>query len=272
MLAAAPPRRAFVLLRRGLLLCLAGWLSLAPTAAQGDAAAATALPLPGVTGKLRPDASWTPLSGAALDRDARPTDPGPGLARDLLHAAIGELRREQRTGDHLLLQALGPAGQLRLVNAYAAAGSVTGDELRRDEAATRLREALEPMLRGDGITVTFAGHDDPGWFATGCLRLRFTLQREAQAWQVHYHVVPAGEQIQYFEALSFPDDTAAPTAIEAVLRSFDGARDAPSRFGLFGNMLLGGALGGALGVATARWRRRRLLRALADGPAGSART
>ena len=221
---------------------------LAPVAAQQ-------VELAGGTGRIAPGQEWTVLRQAELAAATRPTDPTGALPRAMLQGVVDELRTRARTADHVLLHAAGPADQLRMINCYHGDGSTTGAELRDPKAIEALRRAVEPNVATGGATATFGGHSHPDLWPTGSLSLRFDVQMQDQRWTLDYHVVPAGSSLQFFEVLHFPDDPAAVPAIEAVLRSFDGARDG-RRSSLVTSALTGALIGGLLGVSAWSARRR----------------
>jgi hypothetical protein len=230
-------------------------LALTPLTAQRIA-------LPHATGGLRPSAEWTVLQRAELDAEQRPSDPADEPARSLLSAAVGDLRTRQRTAEHVLLHSRGGAtGELRLVNAYSADGGAAAAEVLAEPAVAKVRAAFEPTLAAPGITVSYLGHGNADLFVIPSLVLRFQLDGSGRTWQVHHHVVPAGKRIQYFETLHFTNDASGQAAIDALLRSFDGAREGGSD-PILRNMLLGGAAGALAGVMAAMLRRRRQQRRL----------
>ncbi len=66
-------------------------------------------------------------------------------------------------------------------------------------------------------------------------------------------MVPAGSSLQFFEVLHFVDDPEAANAIEAVLRTFDGARDSQRR-----DWVQTVLMGSVVGVIAWLTRRRKL--------------
>jgi hypothetical protein len=214
--------------------------------------------LPGGTGSLRPGPEWTVLQSSELTATERSTDPAAEPARGFLRAIIDELRRGDRAATHMLLHALGPGGELRVMNLWSAPGSASGAQLLAASTVDGMQKTLQPGLEAAGTTVTYDGHADPLLFTNGSVRLRFRCQRGELGWQVDHHLVPAGENLQYCEALTFPGDVSAVPAVEAVLRTFDGARDGKSGTSMLLPLALGGILGGLCGVMAGRWRQRRL--------------
>lgn len=229
------------------------------------AAAAQQIDLPGGTGHLAPTAEWTVLRAAELALAERPSDPKAETARAMLRGVVDELRQRNRTGEHVLLHGSGPAGELRLVNCYRTAVSTTAAELRSEKGVDDLRKSIEPNLAISGSKVTFAGPVDPKLWAPGSVRLRFDMRKEALQFRDDCHAVPAGDSLQFFEVMYFPDDAGAEAAIEALLRTFDGARDSAR-----GNLLRGaltGAIGGSVAGVVFWWVRRRRERTAAPAAA-----
>jgi hypothetical protein len=215
--------------------------------------------LPGGTGKLTPPGGWTVLAANELAAPSRASDPTAEPARTMLQSMVGELQRQQRTGDHVVLHQAGAGDALRFVNAWSTADSATAAALQHDDAVAQIREVLTKAMAVGGASVEPLGHEDPKLFANGSLRLRFKLQQGNRQWLLQHHVVPAGERLQYFEAVTMPGDGEAEAAVAAVLRTFDGARDGTG--GMLGRMALGGVCGAMAGIAAALWRRRRLQQA-----------
>jgi len=228
------------------------------------------MPLPHGTGSLAVLPGWTALAGpdlkAAADAGTPPSTAAPvdetGLA--LLHQTLATLRKEQRLDEHSLLHAGGtPGSPLRLVDGFSAEGSVRSSDLQTPAAIETIRAALQTHLTSPGVTVQFLGHETPKLFATGSIALAFSLTSTLGTLRLVQHVVPAGERIQYFETTCFDTDVDAAGEFDAVLRTFDGAKEPAD--GTLRNMLLGGALGGFLGMLGARWRQRRRMLAAAAG-------
>lgn len=221
------------------------------------AAAAQDIALPQGTGHLTPGPGWVTLDAGAIAATDRPSDPRDEPAKSLFLTTLTALQQPERKGQHVLLHAPGDTpGSLRLVNAYSAGGSATSAALQSEATANGMRDTLLATLRTEGQEVRFDGLDHPDLFAIGSLRLRFTLTHGSASRQLHYHVVPAGARLQYFEAMLQPDDAGAEAAVSAVLRTFDGAREGSSLPG----MLIGGIAGALAGVLAGLWRRNRLQR------------
>lgn len=221
------------------------------------AATAQSFALPGGTGHLTPGPGWITLDADAIAAPSRPGDPRDEPAQALFLATLAALQQPERKGLHVLLHAPGDTpGSLRLVNAYCAAGAGTAADLQRPEKVAEIRNALQAELQKGGLEVAFDGEDHPDLFAVGCVRLRFTLTQGSASRQLHYHVVPAGTLVQYFEAILQPDDAGGEAAVARLLRTFDGAREGSSLPG----MLIGGLAGAMAGVLAGLWRRNRLQR------------
>lgn len=216
------------------------------------------LALPGGTGNLSPGTDWIVLRSAELLAATRASDPAAEPARTMLQSVIAEIAQQGRSADHVLLQGRGPDGQLRLANLWSAPGSTSGATLREATVVDGIRDTLLSGLRTGETQVTYGGHADPGLFANGSLRLRFRCERSGLSWNIDHHIVPAGESLQYCEVLTSPDDSGALAAAEALLRTFDGARDGKSGTSMVLPLVLGGALGGVLGTMVSRWRLRKL--------------
>ena len=71
------------------------------------------VPLPGGTGKLTPPGGWTVLAANELAAPSRASDPTAEPARTMLQAMIGELQRQQRTAEHVVLHQAGAGDSLR---------------------------------------------------------------------------------------------------------------------------------------------------------------
>lgn len=223
--------------------------------------------LPHGTGSLGALPGWTAVAGGGPPA----TPAAPALAepaRALLDGVFATLRERQREAEHVLVHAPGSRpGELRLVNCYSSPDPTRSQDLQDAAFVDRLRAALEQNLTSPGVTVKCLGSRQPGLFPVGSLALEFAVVADGLELRVEHHVVPAGDRTQNFETTWFPNDVDARGEIEAVLRTFDGAREgAPDH--TLRNMLLGGAIGGILGVITARRRRRRQL---ADDPAHAGR-
>ena len=223
--------------------------------------------LPHGTGNVTPPSGWTTLGPNELAATSRPGDPSAEPARSMLLGLVGELQRQARTAEHVVLYAPGAVpGTLRSVNCYSDAARATRADLLDPDTIARVRDAYQQELQKSGAKVAFLGHDDPQLFPSGSLRLRFELDQEGLRTLLQHHTVPAGDRVQYFETACDGRDADAPLAIDALLRTFDGAKEAP--MGPLSNMLLGGMCGGLAGVLMAVWRKRRLQR-LANGGAAA---
>ena len=231
-------------------------------------AAQQSVPLPHGTGSVAVPQGWTTLGATELAADARASDPAAEPARSMLQQMVAELRERERTAEHVLLHAPGAApGQLRSVNCYSAAVRATAEELLRAETVDTMQRAWVEAIGRDGVVVTFAGHGDPGLFATGSVRLGFSVRAGELESAQRLHVVPAGGRLQYFETSHAVADGEADAAIDAVLRSFDGA--AAPGWSPAGAVLRGAIYGSIGGLAV--WLARRARRRRDAAPAATAR-
>ena len=210
--------------------------------------------LPRATGTVEVPATWTTLHASDLDLPLRASDPETDPGRAMLRARIADVRQRGGAQDHLILHAAGGSpGSLRVVDAFAEARAVTSLDVSSTEAVAAIRQAIETSLTLPGFAVSFVGHEVLGWFPVGSLVLHFHLDAGAIRWQLDHHVVPAGEQTQLYATLRLADDRDAAAAIEAVIRSFDGAREGNPDFTRA--LVLGGIAGAAAGMVTALVRR-----------------
>lgn len=217
--------------------------------------------LPGATGGIEPSQQWVLLRQVDLDADTRATDPDAEPGRSVLLTAIAELRQAGQTERTLLLHSPGhqPSG-LRMMTAYAAAGGATVDELLSERAVTGVREALEPGLKRSGRTVTFDGAERVDIVPAGGVRLSFDVRGDSARHTHDHYIVPAGEDLQYFECTFARDDADARAAFEALIATFDGSAPPPPGPR---RLWIGGVAGALAGVMTALFRRKRQARALA---------
>ena len=224
--------------------------------------AAQRVVLPGATGGITPAPGWTVLRKAELDAATRPTDPASEPGRTLLMAAIAELRQNNLTDEQILLHQQGSAaGQLRLVQAYSAEGGATTDELLTESAIQNVRDVLEPALATGG-TVAFVGSERLELLQPAAVRLAFTLDGGALQLQHDHVLIPAGERLQYFDCTFDRADVGAREALEALIGTFDGAREVGSRSrGLW----IGGIAGALAGIVAALARSKRKARAIVGG-------
>jgi hypothetical protein len=217
-------------------------------------AAQRPVPLPHGSGALVAPADWTVLGAADLAAPQRVSDPTDEPARTLLLTMLAELQSRSQTADHLVLHAKGKRpGDLRSVNCYGTAARATTADLQQESTVRTMQEAYVAETTKAGSAVTFLGHDDPRLFPTGSLRLRFESRHGDSRNDVHLHVVPAGERVQYFEVMAAREDTEGLAAIESVLRTFDGAKEAKND--ITRTLILGGISGAVAGMAFALLRR-----------------
>jgi hypothetical protein len=213
------------------------------------------LPLPNGTGSLQKLPGWT--TAAVPDATVEP-------ARTMLAAVQDKLRSSQSPDDHTLAHAVGSkSGELRLVHCFSTPGPLTREALLAPAFAEQLRAEVERNLAGPGTTVRFVGGRQPTLFGINSLAVAFEVERGGHALHVEHHLVPAGQRVQNFEAAWCATDVDGRGEIEALLRTFDGAREGREDRTLQ-TMLLGGLCGGILGVVTARWRQRRRAATAAD--------
>lgn len=226
--------------------------------------------LPGGAGGLRPDAAWTVLRHGDLKTGQRPTDPADAPGRARLLATIAELRQQQLTESHLLLHARGPApGQLRVTHAYAAEGGADVEQLTEENSVTRIREVLEPALGRGGREVRFEGCTRSDLFAAGGARLRFAVDAPGLALTHDHYIVPAGDQLQYFDCSYDRADAGAGAAVEALLSTYDGGAPPPTGSGALWGAGLAGALAGVVTALARRKRQARLIAAQNAAPPAS---
>lgn len=183
----------------------------------------TQLVLPGETGHLVPGPEWTVLGAREMAVEERATDPVVEPARSHLLGIIESLRSVPQ--ECVLLHSAGPAGQLRLVQAYRVPIASTADSLASDALTTVFREMVEKVLANSGVTARYAGSERTVLCAVGGVRLRFDLRRDEHRWMADIHLLPAGQSTQWFVAMHYPDDVGAVPAIEGLVRTFSGARN-----------------------------------------------
>ncbi len=223
--------------------------------------AAQQVPLPHATGNLAPPAGWVVLRDVQLTATDRATDPTDEPGRTLLRDLLTTLARSGATADHVVLHAPGDgARSLRIVDAYSAPSEATARRLQQAETIAAMRDALLAALRADKLDVQYEGHEATSLCGVGGVRLRFSLQKDGRRWLLHHHAMPAHTRVQYFEALLLPEDAGGPAAVDALLRTFDGAVDAPPTMT---GLLIGGVAGALAGMLAGLWRRKRLQRAAA---------
>ncbi|MCB9877607.1 MAG: hypothetical protein H6835_08420 [Planctomycetes bacterium] len=223
----------------------------------------TQLWLPHSTGRVTIDASWTVLRPADIEAATRPSDPSAEPAHTILLTTLDELREHGQPAEHLILQRTPAPGQLQLINCYASETAVKTADLLDERAVEQMRTKLLADF-GEGARVVDNARTE--LFATGGLLMRYERTRGAITWRHDFYLVPAEKHLQYFEVVSTADEPNAQPIVEAVLRSFDGAKEGDTLQG----MILGGvagAIGGAL-VATWLGRRRRAALAAAGTAAG----
>lgn len=224
-------------------------------------AVAQQVPLPDGTGNLVPPAGWVVLRDAQLTASERASDPVAEPGRTLLRDLLTTLARSGASAGHVVLHVPGDgAGSVRIVDAYSAPSEATVRRLQRPETIAAMRDALVAALQADKLEVQYEGHEATSLCGVGGVRLRFVLQKDGRRWLLHHHAMPAHTRVQYFEALLLPEDTGGPAAVDALLRTFDGAVDAPPTMT---GLLIGGVAGALAGMLAGLWRKKRLQRAAA---------
>lgn len=226
--------------------------------ALGAPLAAQQVQLPDATGNLAPPAGWVVLRDAEFAANERASDPAADPGRTLLRDLLTTLASSGQAAHHVVLHAPGDAaGSVRIVDAYSDATEATATHLQRAETMATMRDALLAALRADKLEVQYDGGEATSLCGVGGVRLRFSLQKDGRRWLLHHHAMPAHARVQYFEALLLPEDTGGPAAIDALLRTFDGAIDAPPTTT---GLLIGGVAGAIAGMLAGLWRKKRLQR------------
>lgn len=220
--------------------------------------AAQQVPMPHATGNLVPPAGWVVLRDAQLTASERASDPTTEPGRTLLRDLLATLARSGAAADHVVLHAPGDAaGSVRIVDAYSDATAAMVGHMQRPEAMEAMRDVLLAALRKDQFDVQYDGGEATSLCGVGGVRLRFAVQKGERRWLLHHHAMPARGRVQYFDALLLAEDTGGAAAADALLRTFDGAVDAPPSMVA---MLVIGLAGGGLGMLAAalrNWLRQR---------------
>lgn len=235
-------------------------LALVPAEVAAQAPAA-AVALPDGVGKLVPGSDWTVLRGEDLKKEARPTDPMEEPARGLLQSVCRTLVGRGRTEGHVLVHQPGATPtQVRVINAYSEGVRIPAADLRAPESIAKFRADFEAALSTPDNTLAFLEERIvPLYPDLGVMSLTFRTTTGGDSWLLTYYFVPSGDRLTYFETVHFPADPEARDAIEAVLRTFDGAKDPGAANNLLMSMTLGGLTGGIAGALFAIVRRRRRL-------------
>lgn len=242
----------------------------APDAAP-PAPTGTQLWLPHSTGRVTIDDSWTVLRPADIQAATRPSDPSAEPARAILLATLEDLRKHGQPAEHLIFQRTVAPGQLTLVNCYAGETAVKTADLLDEDAVEQMRsKLLDDFGKEPGNEARMVDNARSELWTTGGLVMRFERTTNGVAWRHDVYLVPADKFLQYFEVTSTIDEPSSQPIVEAVLRSFDGAKEGAT----LQNMILGGIAGAALGIFAARWlgRRRRAAHAAAGTAAGPGAT
>ncbi|MCA8948855.1 MAG: hypothetical protein KDE27_05090 [Planctomycetes bacterium] len=226
-------------------------------AATATLRAQTEVALPEGTGHLKVPAGWTILGKQEIAAEQRASDPTAEPAATLVTGIVGALRDRGRTEQNVVLHQPGNApGKVRTINAYSAAVAATAADLQSGRAIEEMKSALLRELAGPSVEVAYLGDDRPQLFPIGCVALTFRLTIGEHELRNRLVVVPAGKRLQYFESLFAADDLDAPTAIDEVLSTFDGAKE-PVKDDTLTKMLIGGVAGAVGGIVVALMRRRR---------------
>ncbi|MCR9245593.1 MAG: hypothetical protein NXI31_11215 [bacterium] len=227
------------------------------------ATAQTEVVLPDEVGKLTASNDWTVVTGSDLAATERPTDPTAEPARSLVQGMARLLTQSGRTERNVLLHAPGMApGQVRTINSYSDAIATTSAELAHPDQINRIQRAYEEVIAKPDQKIVRLGDGETDLFAIPGVAMKFRLEYPERQVITELHVVPAGPRLKYFEASYSVDDLDAPTAVAALLRSFDGAREDEDN--TLRNMVLGGVSGAIAGSLAAIWSRRRRQRIMAQ--------
>jgi hypothetical protein len=184
--------------------------------------------LPAHTGTLTPDSTWTVLRTKDIVAEERPTDPTAEPARTGLRNMLAQLRSNGETADKVILHSIGPAGQLRAVHAYSLPGCVPTQQLRAAAFLQAVRQNAEDGFAQAGIPAAFHSSTPTSLCGAGGVRIRYAVaDGEAQP-KIDTHIMPAYPRTQWFVATYTLDDETAPDAIDALLATFNGAKDPPS--------------------------------------------
>jgi hypothetical protein len=224
----------------------------------GGSVAAQEIALPFASGKITVAAGWTVLGAKELAEEARDSDPVAGTAKVQLLGLVADLRAKNRTDQHLILHRSGlNPEQLQMINCYSTDEVPSSEELVAEEAASKMSQVLATEIGGQDLAITCTGHEVSEMFAIKSLLMHFAMAEPASAWRMDVLVVPSGDRLQYFESQYLADDAQAIANIDAVLRTYDGAKEPDTRVS---NLLIGGLAGAVAGILTALFRRRRHMR------------
>ena len=211
--------------------------------------------LPSGTGTITVPDGWTVLQTAELDADSRASDPPLGTYETQLLGLISDLRANNRADQHVVLHRSGSnESQLQMINCYSADQAVTSSELTQEANIDKLSEALANAIGGADLVIKCIDRGVSELFAIKSLRMQFALDDADNNWRMDVLVVPSGDRLQYFESQYLADDPTAIRNIEAVLRTYDGAKEPNASVS---NLLIVGLAGAVCGTLTAVLRRRR---------------
>lgn len=224
----------------------------------GGSVAAQEIELPFASGKITVPDGWTVLGAKELGEQTRASDPADGTAKMQLLGLVEDLRANNRADQHLILHRAGDKlEQLQMINCYSSDDAPSSEELIADEAASKMSQALATAIGGQDLAITCTGYEVSEMFAIKSLWMHFAMAEPTSMWRMDVLAVPSGDRLQYFESQYLADDTQAIANIDAVLRTFDGAKEPDTRVS---NLLIGGLAGATAGILTALFRRRRHMR------------
>lgn len=211
--------------------------------------------LPFGTGNLSVPAGWAVLGSQELGAETRESDPSDGVSSQQLLGLIEDLRANKRADQHVVLhRSSGSEDRLQMINCYSSDNSPTSAELTDEAAADKMCSALAKAIGGPDLLIDCTGHEVCDLFAIKGLRMHFAIKDSDSKWRMDVLAIPSGDRLQYFESQYLADDGQALGDIEAVLKSYDGAREPGSRVS---NLLIVGLAGAVCGTLTAVLRRRR---------------
>jgi len=220
--------------------------------------------VPHEVGKLVPASDWVVLRAPELQMASRATDPSEDPARELLLSYCKQLTDRALAQDRVVLHHAGAnPTQLRLISAHAIERRVSATELIEPTTIATFRSEFETALASSHSTIEFVEERVLDLFTdVACLSLTLRTSNGSDSWLRTCYFVPSGQRLTYFETAHAPADVEARAAIEAVLRTFNGAVDPDAAGRLLRTMTIGGITGGIGGVLAALLRRKRRQRLL----------